>query len=65
MEIPVTWGNIIYERWIQLNNKVSDRLHTCATSPDTLALLQESIYTEAENVFRHLQPKKRDLAGQS
>ena len=37
----------------------------CATLAETVSLLQESIYTEAANIFGHLQPKKRNLAGQS
>ena len=37
----------------------------CATLADTISLLEESIYTEAANIFGHLQPKKRNLAGQS
>ena len=36
-----------------------------ATLAETLSLLQESIYIEAANVFGHLQPKNRNLAGQS
>ena len=37
----------------------------CATLAETLTLLQESIYNDAANIFGHLQPKKRNLAGQS
>ena len=37
----------------------------CATLADTLSLLQESIYNDAANIFGHLQPEKRNLAGQS
>ena len=37
----------------------------CATLAETVSLLQESIYIEAANIFGHLQPKKRNLAGQS
>ena len=37
----------------------------CATLAETVSHLQESIYTEAANIFRHLQPKKRNLSGQS
>ena len=37
----------------------------CATLAETVLHLQESIYTEAANIFRHLQPKKRNLSGQS
>ena len=37
----------------------------CATLAETVSLLQESTYTEAANVFGHLQPKKRNLPGQS
>ena len=37
----------------------------CATLAETVSLLQESIYTEAANIFGHLQPKERNLAGQS
>ena len=37
----------------------------CATLAETVSHLQESIYTEPANIFRHLQPKKRNLSGQS
>ena len=40
-------------------------LHMCTTLADTRSLLQESIYTKAANIFGHLQPKRRNLAGQS
>ena len=36
-----------------------------ATLAETVSLLQESTYTEAVNVFGHLQPKKGNLPGQS
>ena len=36
----------------------------CATLAETVSLLQESIYTEAANIFGHLQSKKRNLAGE-
>ena len=62
---PVAWGNSVEERWTQLNDKVSVKLHMCATLAETLTLLQESIYNDAANIFGHLQPKKRNLAGQS
>ena len=35
------------------------------TLGDTLSLQQESIYNDAANIFGHLQPKKRNLAGKS
>ena len=41
------------------------QLHMCATLTDTVLLLQESIYNEAAYIFGHLQPNKRNLAGQS
>ena len=36
----------------------------CATLSDAISLLQEWIYTEAVHIFGHLQPQKRNLAGQ-
>ena len=65
LKTPIAWGNSIDERWTLLDDKVSDNLHMCATLADTISLLEESIYTEAANIFGHLQPKKRNLAGQS
>ena len=62
---PIAWGNPIDERWAQLDDKASNKLHTCTTLAETVSLLQESIYIEAANIFGHLQPKKRNLAGQS
>ena len=64
-ETPIAWGNSIDERWTQLDDKVSNKLHMCATLAETVSLLQESIYIEAANIFGHLQPKKKNLAGQS
>ena len=65
LKTPVAWGNSVHERWTQLDDKVSVKLHMCATLAETLTLLQESIYNDAANIFGHLQPKKRNLAGQS
>ena len=62
---PIAWGNSVDKRWTLLDDKVSDKLYMCATLADTLSLLQESIYNDAANIFGHLQPKKRNLAGQS
>ena len=65
LKTPVAWGNSVDQRWTQMDDKVSDKLHMCATLAETLTLLQESIYNDAANIFGHLQPKKRNLAGQS
>ena len=65
LKTPIAWGNSIDERSTKLDDKVSGKLHICATLADTISLLQESIYTETANIFGHLQPKKRNLAGQS
>ena len=65
LKASVALGNSVHERWTQLDDKVSDKLHMCATLAETLTLLQESIYNDAENIFGHLQPIKRNLAGQS
>ena len=62
---PVAWGNSVEERWTQLNDKVSVKLHMCAALAETPTLLQESIYNDAANIFGHLQPKKRNVAEQS
>ena len=62
LKTPVALGNSVDERWTQLDDKVSNKLHMCA---ETVSLLQESIDIEAANTFGHLQPKKRNLAGQS
>ena len=48
-----------------MDDKVSNKLHMSATLAETLSPLQESIYIEAANISEHLQPKNRDLAGQS
>ena len=65
LKTPVAWGNSVDERWTQLDDKVSVKLHMCATLAETLTLLQESIYNDAANIFGHLQPKKRNVAEQS
>ena len=43
-----------------MDDKVSDKLHMCATLAETLPLLQKSIYNDAANIFGHLQPKKEE-----
>ena len=65
LKTPIAWGNSADKRWTLLDDKVSDKLYMCATLADTLSLLQESIYNDAANIFGHLQPKKRNLSGQS
>ena len=66
LKTPIAWGNSVDKRWrTLLDDKVSDKLYMCATLADTLSLLQESIYNDAANIFGHLQPKKRNLAGQN
>ena len=65
LKTPIAWGNSVDERWTQLDDKVSDKLHMCATLVETLTLLHESIYNDAANILGHLQPKTRNLAGQS
>ena len=65
LKAPVGLRNSVQERWTQLDDKVSDKLHMCVILAETLTLLQESIYNDAANIFGHLQPKKRNLAGQS
>ena len=65
LKTPIARGNSIDEQWTQLDDKVSYKRHMCASLAETVSLLQESIYIEAANIFGHLQPKKRNLAGQS
>ena len=64
LKTPIARSNSVDERWTQLADKVNEKLHICATLADTLSLIQESIYTEAVNIFGHIPPKKRNLAGQ-
>ena len=65
LKTPIAWGNSIDERWTELDDKVSIKLHMCTTLPETVSLLQETIYTEAASIFLHFQQKTRRLAGQS
>ena len=65
LKTPIAWGNSIDERWTQLDDKVSIKLHMCTTLAETVSHLQETIYTKAGSVFGHLQQKTRCLAGQS
>ena len=60
LKTPIAWGNSVDKRWTLLDDKVSDKLHMCATLADTLSLLQESIYNDAANIFGHLQQKKEE-----
>ena len=61
----IAWGNSIDEWWTELDGKVSIKLHMCTTLEETVALLQETIYTESASIFGHLQHKTRQLAWQS
>ena len=65
LKTPIAWGNSIDERWTELDDKVSIKLHMCITLAETVSLLQETIHTEAASIFGHLQQKTRRLAGQS
>ena len=65
LKTPTVWGNSIDEQWIELDDKVSIKLHMCTNLTETKALLQKGIYTEAGSIFGHLQHKTRGLAGQS
>ena len=65
LKTPIAWGTSIDERWTELDDKVSIKLHMCTTLPETVSLLQETIYTEAASIFLHFQQKTRRLAGQS
>ena len=64
LKTPIAWGNSIDERWTELDDKVSIKLHMCTTLAETVSHLQETIYTEAASIFGHLQQKTRRLAGQ-
>ena len=65
LKTPIAWGNSIDERRTVLDDKVSIKLHMCTTLAETVSHLQETIYTEVESLFCHLQQKTRRLAGQS
>ena len=51
LKTPIAWGNSTAEQWTLLDDKVSANLHMWATLADTISLLEESIYTEAANIF--------------
>ena len=55
LKTPIAWGNSIDEWWTELDDKVSIKLHMCTTLEETVALLQETIYTEAASIFGHFQ----------
>ena len=65
LKTPIASGNSIDERWTQLDDKVSIKLHMCTTLAETVSDLQATIYTEAGSIFGHLQQKTRRLDGQS
>ena len=65
LKTPIAWGNSIHERWTELDDKVSIKLHMCTTLAETASLLPETIYTDAASIFGHLQQKTRWLAGPS
>ena len=43
LETPIAWANSVDERWTQLDDKVSDKLHMYASLAETLTFLQELI----------------------
>ena len=59
LKTQIAWGNSIHERWTELDDKVSIKLHMCTTLAETVSPLQETIYTEAASIFGHLQQKTR------
>ena len=65
LKTPIAWGNSIDEGWTELDDKVSIKIHICATLAETVSLLQETIYTEAASIYGHLQQKTRRLSEQS
>ena len=65
LKTSITSGNSIDERWTQLDDQVSIKLHMCTNLAETGSHLQETIYTEAASIFGHLQQKIRRLPGQS
>ena len=65
LKTPIAWGSSIDERWTQLDDKVSIKLHMCTTLAEAVSHLQETIYTEAASIFGHLQQRMGHLAGQS
>ena len=65
LKSPIAWGSSIDERWTQLDDKVSIKLHMCTTLAEAVSHLQETIYTEAASIFGHLQQRMGHLDGQS
>ena len=47
LKTPIAWGNSTEERWTELCDKVSIKLHMCTALAETVAVPQETIYTEA------------------
>ena len=64
-QLPIAWGKVNDELWIQLNDIVSSKLIHCNSLIERLDLLQHTTYNEAANIFGHSQPPKRNLARQS
>ena len=54
LKTPIAWGKSINEQWTGLDDKVSIKLHMCTTLAETVALFQETVYTEAASIFGHL-----------
>ena len=64
-QLPIAWGKVNDELWVQLNDIVSSKLINCNSLIERLDLLQHTTYNEAANIFGHSQPPKRNLARQS
>lgn len=54
---PISWGNMIDDRWTQLDSSVSEilsnRLRFCNSLSEKVQLLEDTIYNEAAQVFGH------------
>ena len=63
---PISWGKMNDERWSILDSAVQAQLHPCNSLSVRVKLLEDTIYSEASEIFGHCSiSPKRNLGGKS
>ena len=60
LKTPIAWGNSIDERWTQLDDKVSNKLHMCATLAETVLLCKNQFILKLL-IFLDIFNQKREI----
>ena len=65
LKTPIGWGKMNDERWSKLDDVVNNKLNNQGSLADKITLLENTIYSEAANLFGHISPFEKNLAGKS